>query len=325
MWHENIIPPISVVEYHLYNCHIEKSGNTRLKGVESEQLLRDCEAITEEGITYAALILFGKRSAIRRFLPQAEIVFEYRSSDASGPASQREEFQSGFFSCYERIWELINLRNDKQHYQDGFFIYDIFTFNERVVREAILNAICHADYSFPSNIKVEFFHTHCRISNPGPIYKYTLEEVLAGQQSFRNPGVVRILYMLGFIENYGSGLTRIINAYDKSALKAELLNMEHCFIVNLPNLNPIATTGSGFESQNEPQSEPQSEPQKAELQQSIIDLIKSKPKITRKEMSALLGKSMSTIFRVLKNNPNIKYIGSSKNGHWEIAEDKKDD
>lgn len=40
---------------------IEKSGNTRLKGVESEQLLRDCEAITEEGITYAALILFGKR------------------------------------------------------------------------------------------------------------------------------------------------------------------------------------------------------------------------------------------------------------------------
>ena len=197
------------------------------------------------------------------------------------------------------------------------------------LREAILNAICHADYSFPSNIKVEFFHTHCRISNPGPIYKYTLEEVLAGQQSFRNPGVVRILYMLGFIENYGSGLTRIINAYDKSALKAELLNMEHCFIVNLPNLNPIATTGSGFESQNEPQSEPQSEPQnepqKAELQQSIIDLIKSNPKITRKEMSALLGKSMSTIFRVLKNNPNIKYIGSSKNGHWEIAEDKKDD
>lgn len=70
-----------------------------------------------------------------------QIVFEYRSSDVSGPASQREEFQSGFFSCYDRIWELINLRNDKQHYQDGFFIYDISTFNERVVREAILNAV----------------------------------------------------------------------------------------------------------------------------------------------------------------------------------------
>ena len=76
--------------------------------------------------------------------------------------------------------------------------------------------------------------------------------------------------MLGFIENYGSGLPRINNAYDQSALKAELLNMEHCFIVNLPNLNPIDTAGFGFEllseSQNEPQNESQNEPQKAELQ-----------------------------------------------------------
>lgn len=38
-----------------------------------------------------------------------------------------------------------------------------------------------------------------------------------------------------------------------------------------------------------------------------------------------LGKSISTIFRVLKNNPYIKYVGSSsKTGHWEIIEDKKE-
>lgn len=160
------------------------------------------------------------------------------------------------------------------------------------MREEVLNAICHADYSFPSNIKIEFFPSYCRISNPGAIYKYTLEEVLADQQSFRNPGVVRILYMLGFIENYGSGLPRIINAYDKSTSKAELLNMEHCFIVNLPNLNPIDTNGLGFEVQDEPQ--------KYELQESIIQLIKDNPKITRKEMLIKLGKSISTIFRVLK-------------------------
>ncbi len=184
-----------------------------------------------------------------------------------------------------------------------------------------MNAICHADYSFPSNIKIEFFPTHCRISNPGSIYKYTLEEILAGQQSFRNPGVVRILHMLGFIENYGSGLPRIIGAYNKSTSKAELLNMEHCFIVNLPNLNPIDTTGLGFE----PQNESQNELQKDELQKSIIELIKGNPKITRKEMSTILGKSMSTIFRILKNNPNIKYVGSSKNSHWEIVEKEKKD
>lgn len=92
-------------------------------------------------MTYAALILFGKNAAIIKYLPQAEIIFEYRSSEASGPANQREEFKVGFFACYDRVWELVNLRNDKQHYQEGFFVFDIATFNERVVREAILNAV----------------------------------------------------------------------------------------------------------------------------------------------------------------------------------------
>ena len=49
--------------------------------------------------------------------------------------------------------------------------------------------------------------------------------------------------------------------------------------MNFPNLNPIDTIGLGFE----PQNEPQNEPQKAEPQKRIIELIKSNPKITRKE------------------------------------------
>ena len=68
--------------------------------------------MTDAGVTYAAMILFGKSEALVRFLPQAEIIFEYRSSEASGPANQREEFKSGFFTCYDRIWELVNLRNE---------------------------------------------------------------------------------------------------------------------------------------------------------------------------------------------------------------------
>ena len=92
--------------------------------------------------------------------------------------------------------------------------------------------------------------------------------------------------------------------------------------MNFPNLNPIDTIGLGFE----PQNEPQNEPQKTELQKRIIELIKSNPKITRKEMATKLDKSRSTIFRILKDNPYIKYVGSSKTGHWEIiVKDKKDE
>lgn len=51
------------------------------------------------------------------------------------------------------------------------------SFPGKSLREAILNGICHADYEFPSNIKVEFFSTFCRISNPGPIYRYSLPKL----------------------------------------------------------------------------------------------------------------------------------------------------
>lgn len=46
---------------------VDKSGNRRIMSLSTEQLLRDCEAITEEGITYAALALFGKRESLGKY------------------------------------------------------------------------------------------------------------------------------------------------------------------------------------------------------------------------------------------------------------------
>ena len=57
---------------------IEKSGNKKLATRSKEQILIDCGAMTDAGVTYAAMILFGKSEALVRFLPQAEIIFEYR-------------------------------------------------------------------------------------------------------------------------------------------------------------------------------------------------------------------------------------------------------
>ncbi|RLC09160.1 MAG: transcriptional regulator, partial [Deltaproteobacteria bacterium] len=65
------------------NRWIRKSKNENLRRLSSEQLLLDAELLTREGITYAALILFGTKEALGRYLAQAEVIFEYRSSDAT--------------------------------------------------------------------------------------------------------------------------------------------------------------------------------------------------------------------------------------------------
>lgn len=184
----------------------EKSSQHRIMNLSHEQLLRDCEAITSDGITYAALVLFGKRESLGKFLPQAEVIFEYQSSEASGPASQREEFRTGFFAYYNRLWELINLRNDKQHYQEGLFIYDIPTFNEHVVREAILNAVSHRNYQMGGSVFVRQYRDRLVVESPGGFPNGITVENILDRQSPRKRRVAEILALCGLVEHSGQGM-----------------------------------------------------------------------------------------------------------------------
>lgn len=199
---------------------LEKTGNQRLKSISHEQLLRDCEAVFDEGITYAALVLFGKHASLGRLLPQAETIFEYRSSDASGPAQQRREFRIGFFAFYDQLWELINLRNDIQHYQDGLFIFDVPTFHERVVREALLNAISHRNYQFCGSVFVRQYRDRLVIDSPGGFPADINLDNILDHQSPRNRRIAEILSRCGLVERSGQGMNLI---YELSIKEAKAL------------------------------------------------------------------------------------------------------
>jgi ATP-dependent DNA helicase RecG len=184
----------------------EKSGNNRIKTIPTEQLLKDAGAIEENGVTYAALILFGSNKALRKYLPHSEVIFEYRSSEAAGPAAQREEFTLGYFSFYNRIWELINLRNDKQHYQEGMVVYDIPTFNERVVREAVLNAVSHRNYQLAGSVFVRQYRDRLVIESPGGFPLGVTPENILYKQAPRNKRVAEIFALSGLVERSGQGM-----------------------------------------------------------------------------------------------------------------------
>jgi ATP-dependent DNA helicase RecG len=190
----------------------KKTGNQAILTVASEQLLRDAELITEEGITYAALILLGTHAALGKHLANAEVVFEYKSSDASGPANQRNEFREGFLNFFDRLWELINLRNDKQHYQDGLFMFEIPTFNESAIREAVLNAIAHRDYRLAGSVFIRQFPRRIEIVSPGGFPQGITVENILDRQLPRNRRVAEALAKCGFVERAGQGANRIFES-----------------------------------------------------------------------------------------------------------------
>lgn len=170
------------------------------------KLLNDAELLCDGKATNAALILFGKHEALSKYLPQAEVIFEYRSSDASGPPQQRAAFTQGFFSFYDEVWRLVSLRNDLQHYQSGLFVLDIPTFNERAIREAILNAICHRDYRLAGSTIIRQYSRRIEIVSPGGLPTGITFENILWTQAPRNRRLADALLRCGLVERSGQGM-----------------------------------------------------------------------------------------------------------------------
>jgi ATP-dependent DNA helicase RecG len=185
---------------------IAKSGNRSLASLTDEQLLADIEAAIDGKPTYAALVLFGNRRALGIHLGQAEVVFEYRSSDASGPAQDRKEYRQAFFSFYDELWTTINLRNDKQAYQEGLFVLDILTFAERSVREAILNAVSHRNYQLSGSVFIRQYARRLEIVSPGGFPTGIGLENVLDRQSPRNRRIADIFSRCGLVERSGQGV-----------------------------------------------------------------------------------------------------------------------
>lgn len=188
---------------------MKKSRNIALQELSPLQLLEDAELVLDGEITYAALILFGTSKSLAKFLAQSEIIYEYRSSESSLPYQQRREFREGFFIIHESLWETINLRNDIYHYQDGLFRQDIPTFNESVVREGILNAVCHRDYRLAGSVFIRQYPSRLEVVSPGGFPPGITAENILWRQSPRNRRIAEVFAKCGLVERSGQGANRM--------------------------------------------------------------------------------------------------------------------
>lgn len=189
-----------------------KAGNARILEWSDEQLLANAELLVEGRLNVAALILLATRDALGRHMAQSELVFEYRSSEASGPAQDRAEFREGFLLAHDAIWQRINLRNDRQSYQDGLFRYEIPTFDETAVREALLNAVAHRDYRLSGSIFVRQYARRLEIVSPGGFPPGITPENIVDQQNPRNRRLAEALGKCGLIERAGQGLNLMVES-----------------------------------------------------------------------------------------------------------------
>ena len=197
----------------LKDAYSNKQENSGLVHLSLERILSDLNLYTNGQLTNAALILLAKTEVLERYLPQAKIIWEYRSSDSQIHYDNRKVILEPLFLAIKSIWNLINqpaLNKKHPFLQTGGYIFDVFDFNESVVREAILNAIAHRDYKIASEIVIKQYPNKIVFANPGGFPKgVTVDNLIIVNSTPRSRLMTEILEKTGLVERSGQGIDKI--------------------------------------------------------------------------------------------------------------------
>ena len=193
--------------------YAQKQNNPQFEQLSVEQTLSDLRLIDAEGhFTYAALILLGKKEVIEARLPQCKIVWEFRNETSQIYFDTKVVIEEPLFIAINKVWKLINqpILNRKCPVQLGAYIFDLYYFNEEVIREAILNAMAHRDYTSSSEILIKQYPKKIIINNPGGFPKgVTLSNLLTVSSTPRSRLMTEILEKAGLVERSGQGVDKI--------------------------------------------------------------------------------------------------------------------
>ena len=223
-------------------------------------------------------------------------------------------------------------RNSKKMWKKGpVYRIEYPEYPERAVQEALVNALIHRDYSvIGSEVHVDIYDDRLEIYSPGGMYDGTFVQDLNPlnvSSTRRNPIIADVFARMDLMERRGSGIRKIIEAYEseenyKKELKPEFKSTESSFTTILKNLNYAPQS----DTQNVTQNVTQSVGQKlkpSDRREKILEIIKNNPKITANDLSKQFNVTDRTIKRdlkVLTDKKIIKYVGSAKDGHWEFKQ-----
>ncbi|MFH1095243.1 MAG: RNA-binding domain-containing protein [Candidatus Micrarchaeota archaeon] len=105
---------------------------------------------------------------------------------------------------------------------------------ERAIREALVNAVAHRDYFFPSFVYVTIGPDYVEIKNPGRLEGLTPDDLSKVHSSvIKNPNIARAFFLCKYIETWGSGTVKIYQAMRQNGLKDPQFGFDPMFSVRL--------------------------------------------------------------------------------------------
>ena len=223
------------------------------------------------------------------------------SDDACTVFRDSKEFAGSIFKQFEDVVTYLALCNKTSSVIKGVVRTDKKDYPEEAIREALLNAIVHRDYSFSGSIIINVTdHKMEFISLGGLLPGLSPDDIRSGISQPRNKNLAEVFHRLRLIESYGTGIRRIFNLYADCSEQPQIEVTSNTFKIVLPNMNAV------------PAAEPENIPAVTPQMEKVLDYIKANGQISEKEISHLLGLKKTRTFTVAKQMRDlglIKVIG----------------
>lgn len=188
----------------------EKAPDDLLRRTDRE-LLSTLGLIRDRCLLRAGVLLTGTENAIREYFPG--YVWTHLRMVSDTDYSDRADGYDALPIALERILDRIMADNPITTVPQGLFHFEIRTYPEIALREALLNAFVHADYRIHGPIVVKQFRNRIEISNPGGLPGgITPDNILRHVPVPRNPALVDALTRLRLVNRSNLGVRRMYQA-----------------------------------------------------------------------------------------------------------------
>ena len=298
----------------------------------NDNFAQNLELLTDDGrFNYVANLLADENSTSIK-------VAKYAGKDRVDLIGNYEYGYCSLLKASERVLDRLHVENSVKSTIGYPYRTDTPLWNERAVRELVINAIVHNDYFNEVPPKFEIFSNRLEITSTGSLPDdMSKEDFFGGVSNPRNKELMRVFRDVELVESLGTGLQRVLQVYGKECF----VFMDHFIRVVIPfawlpneENHPKTDDSTLKEVPNStqkkeirPKEAPNSTQKKryntssAYIKVRIMELLKNDSSLTRKRLAEALEMTQDQIkwhLQMLQETGYLRRVGGRKEGHWEI-------
>lgn len=265
----------------------------------------------------------------------------------------RQEFFGPLQEQAVNVYEYLLAKIDIRTIINGLFRQEVYEFPKASLREAVVNAIVHRSYLEGRNITVFLYDDRLEITSPGGLLRgVTVDRMREGFSKVRNRALASAFTYMNFIDEFGSGIPRILSEFEKEGLpapqlqdhgdefrfifpRAEQKTGESAVDINDTNHDSEVTTGDSKNDSDDSKNDSNDSDHDSKIiagdskndtnacdtgvDARILEALQKNPSLSQAELAKKLRVSTSTIARhtkKLQQQGKLKRIGNRRNGSW---------